>query len=102
MRLVDAEMLKMIMESGKIVIDEGILECDTVDKELRYLLEKVEDFLHEAIDGLPEHKAEWEKGDHGFYYCSGCRHEAYWDTDYGQQLFNYCPYCGARMEESHE
>lgn len=44
----------------------------------------------------------WVKGDHGFYYCSNCGHEAYWDTDYGQQKFNYCPYCGARMENGNE
>lgn len=29
--------------------------------------------------------------------CSECKHEAYWDADYGQQLFNYCPNCGVRM-----
>ena len=28
------------------------------------------------------------------YICSYCGNEAYWDTDYGQQLFDYCPYCG--------
>lgn len=33
----------------------------------------------------------------GFIYCSECNHEAYWDSDYGQQLFDYCPYCGAKM-----
>lgn len=33
----------------------------------------------------------------GIIYCSECENEAYWDTDYGQQLFDYCPYCGARM-----
>ena len=32
------------------------------------------------------------------FYCSECLNEAYWDTDYGQQLFDYCPNCGARME----
>jgi len=32
---------------------------------------------------------------HDFYECEDCNHEAYWDTDYGQQLFDYCPYCGA-------
>ena len=31
------------------------------------------------------------------FYCSECYTEAYWDTDYGQQLFNYCPDCGAEM-----
>ena len=33
----------------------------------------------------------------GFIMCSVCGEEAYWDTDYGQQLFDYCPYCGAEM-----
>lgn len=33
----------------------------------------------------------------GIIFCSVCRNEAYWDTDYGQQLFDFCPYCGARM-----
>lgn len=31
------------------------------------------------------------------YYCSECGNEAYWDTDYGQQLFDFCPRCGAKM-----
>lgn len=31
--------------------------------------------------------------------CSNCKEEAYWDTDYGQQLFDYCPYCGTRMRK---
>lgn len=35
--------------------------------------------------------------DEGIVYCSECNNEAYWDTDYGQQLFDYCPYCGAKM-----
>ena len=30
--------------------------------------------------------------------CSSCGEAAYWDTDYGQQQFRYCPYCGAYME----
>ena len=34
----------------------------------------------------------------GIKFCSVCRNEAYWDTDYGQQLFDYCPYCGAIMD----
>lgn len=31
-------------------------------------------------------------------YCSECLNEAYWDSDYGQQMFDFCPYCGAKME----
>ena len=37
----------------------------------------------------------WVENKQGFYVCSICSREAYWDTDYGQQLFDYCPYCGA-------
>lgn len=31
--------------------------------------------------------------------CSSCGNEAYWDSDYGQQLFDYCPYCGSNNGE---
>ena len=30
--------------------------------------------------------------------CSECNHVAYDDSDYGEQLFPYCPFCGAKME----
>ena len=35
-------------------------------------------------------------------YCSECLTEAYWDCDYGQQMFDFCPYCGAKMERGEE
>lgn len=57
------------------------------------------------IAGLPD--ADVEPVKHGkwlnnddkweFYKCSICGNEAYWDTDYGQQLFDFCPWCGAKM-----
>ena len=31
-------------------------------------------------------------------YCSNCLSEAYWDSDYGHQKFDYCPNCGAKMK----
>lgn len=34
--------------------------------------------------------------------CSCCGNEAYWDSDYGQQLFDWCPRCGADMRTSEE
>ncbi len=39
---------------------------------------------------------------HGDKYCSVCYGEAYFDTDYGQQLFDYCPNCGADMRGEEE
>lgn len=53
-----------------------------------------------AEDVQPVKHGRWENPvsvGNGIKFCSVCRNEAYWDTDYGQQLFDYCPYCGARM-----
>lgn len=41
----------------------------------------------------------WLRDKSGIYTCSFCKSEAYWDTDFGQQLFDYCPYCGEKMRE---
>ena len=41
-------------------------------------------------------KGKWKPSE-SIWYCSNCNNEAYWDTDYGQQLFDYCPNCGATM-----
>lgn len=50
-------------------------------------------------DVQPVRRGRWEKTKSVIMYCSVCKNEAYWDTDYGQQLFDYCPYCGADMRE---
>ena len=53
-------------------------------------------------DAKPVRNGTWKYGynpDVGFlcYFCSACGKEAYWDTDYGQQRFDFCPNCGADM-----
>lgn len=73
---------------------------------------KLADFANNTIGGLTANdimrfpRADVQPIKHGrwfhinndsFIYCSECNNEAYWDTDYGQQLFDYCPYCGAKM-----
>lgn len=57
-----------------------------------------------TIEAEPVKHAKWVYGyckaqEIKCYYCSNCGNDAYWDTDYGQQLFEFCPYCGARMDE---
>ena len=49
------------------------------------------------LEAPAKHGRWFHINDEGIVYCSECNNEAYWDTDYGQQLFNYCPYCGAKM-----
>ena len=63
-----------------------------------------------TIGAVPVVRGEWKRGREfssyprvpfigDAYYCSNCEEEAYWDTDYGQQLFGFCPNCGAKMED---
>lgn len=55
-----------------------------------------------TADVQPVRHGRWESPvsvGNGIKFCSVCRNEAYWDTDYGQQLFDYCPYCGAQMDK---
>lgn len=36
----------------------------------------------------------YTKDEKGVYKCPTCGEAAYYDTDYGQQLFVFCPWCG--------
>lgn len=36
------------------------------------------------------------------YICSNCEELAYYDSEYEEQLFKYCPYCGAKMDNPRE
>lgn len=47
-----------------------------------------------AVTPQPK-RGKWIEDKSGIYHCSNCNEEAYWDTDYGQQRFNYCPDCGS-------
>lgn len=80
------------------------LACESVEREKR--LAKLE---AEVMAVIEPKRGEWKKGIDfssyprvpflpSAYYCSNCEGEAYWDTDYGQQLFGFCPNCGAKME----
>lgn len=44
-------------------------------------------------------ESHWVRNDSGIYFCEFCKNEAYWDTENGQQTFEYCPYCGSKMTE---
>ena len=52
-RLIDADELKKKIEDGKIVIDEDVLNYNSIHDQLVYLLDKIEKFLEETIDGMP-------------------------------------------------
>lgn len=58
-------------------------------------------YLEEKLYGHPKQpkRGKWIEDKSGIYHCSNCNEEAYWDTDYGQQRFNYCPECGSDNRE---
>lgn len=82
----------------------------TYDGDVWIRVKEVRKSLKEMPPSQPEpKKGKWIKGqdvpNRKLYYhlkdalfCSVCYKEAYWDIDYGQQLFAYCPNCGAKME----
>jgi hypothetical protein len=101
MRLIDADALKSKVQAQEWKRDPTVmLALDWI-----YMLINEQP----TIDAVPVVRGEWKRGREfssyprvpfigDAYYCSNCEEEAYWDTDYGQQLFGFCPNCGAKME----
>ena len=92
------------IEKNKII---NLLEYN--DKVYHYADRDKENIVHDTVQTLCRviieaeatdvKRGAWVEDDIHIKVCSECQTEAYWDTDYGQQLFKYCPYCGARMGE---
>ena len=55
-----------------------------------------------TVDAEPVRHGEWIRDtDHHWdskFKCSRCEYETDVDTCFGKPLYNYCPYCGARMD----
>lgn len=113
MRLIDADKLKEDLDSGSIVIDEGIEKCESMHEVLVYLLAKVEACVIEKIDAQPtvERSGYWiydkDATDWGIggYRCSecGCRNNNLGISKSPFSVMNffgskYCPHCGVKME----
>ena len=84
--------LEKEIEAGNVALDEDVW----INKGLRIAIRDIKD--SKSIDVQPVKRGKWlHINNDDFIFCSECHKEAYWDTDYGQQLFDYCPYCGAQM-----
>lgn len=107
-RLIDAEALDKVIE----FYQAGYSPVESRGNAFMFkALSAVRKMVADAptIDAVPVVRGEWKRGREfssyprvpfisDAYYCSNCEEEAYWDTDYGQQLFGFCPNCGAKME----
>ena len=91
MRLIDADALRdeiaVLFERNPNLIDG-------------WLAYAVEDTIDDAPTIDPVKHGRWIKWEGDVLTCSNCKH--YWIQSGDQYDFNYCPYCGARMDEVEE
>lgn len=92
MRLIDADALKLRIDM------HGTNKFGMLDEDIRQFVDDA------PTADVPDRKVgKWVdakpmSGKVG-KVCSACGDEAYWDSDYGQQLFSFCPNCGAEMQK---
>ena len=106
MRLIDAEDFQKRIENRiSIFAKEQLSEEREIGLVIGVLL-GIEDLLkiQPTIEAKPIVHAHWvtdfdfdpeEEQELYFYFCSKCKNELFGD----KEDFNYCPYCGARMDE---
>lgn len=104
MRLIDIdpiiEKLKNAIYLGKrIGEDTANLEAVLADIEAQPTAEKKGKWTHgKDMPPMKHRNGKPKKFWPSLKYCSCCGHEAFDDSDWGEQLFDFCPYCGAKME----
>jgi uncharacterized CHY-type Zn-finger protein len=92
MRLIDAEAAKLLTEEYYPFV-EGCAEVGDV-----------KDFLDccHTIEAKPIVHAHWNEVREGLHVCSNCQVKASLTSDeydYMENLSDYCPWCGAQMNE---
>lgn len=91
MRLIDADELKRKMED--LVFYRGNIVIEIIDA-----LHKVDEC--QTVDAEPVKHARWIDPVHGVYKCSNCRSFLDFEgVNSGSGDANYCPHCGAKMDE---
>lgn len=63
------------------------------------LLERAEKAEKQLAECKPVVRAHWIDRDHGYQMCSACGEEAKEDDSLPFKVFDYCPHCGAKMDE---
>ena len=86
------DLISMEQLVTELEIEIGETYNDDIIKGIRRAIEIVEQ--RPTVEPV---RGEWIPDERGTHFCSVCDSEAYWDTDYGQELFYWCPYCGADM-----
>ena len=85
-RLIDADALKEYIDAQK---GRPFIGC-TIGEALKIMTDE-----QPTIEAVPVRRGRWIRAKCGDYSCSEC--EVVLEDD--EPLFNYCPNCGARMDE---
>lgn len=88
-----------------IDIDKAIVVIDTRGREIETTVRHILDFnkgTYEAADVAPVRHGRWIKtiGENGVTSACRCNLCGFEDNRY--LLFNYCPWCGAKMDKEEE
>ena len=85
-------------EAIEILKTDGCYEC-YVETDNPYVCNnggcEIREAYYMAIEALEQKRGEW-KYDGTYYICSACNGNSYTNS------FNYCPNCGAKMDEREE
>lgn len=72
-----------------------------VQYEIRVIINKLAELPTADLEPPIVH-AHWTTNKDGEPYCSNCNEDPPWDDRGGNWLTEYCPYCGAIMDEEAE
>lgn len=95
-RLIDADAITSSNELAKKIVSYNLTPYLKVDD----LLEFVDNLP--TIEAVPVAHGKWKpkygSEDDVYWYCSKCRKEVLYDIHGYQEITDFCPYCGARMD----
>lgn len=52
----------------------------------------------ETVDAVPVLRSKWRWDTEDIYICSRCERRVHVEEVIGRPVFEYCPYCGAKMD----
>lgn len=84
----------------QLIYKEDVIKMAWLDNECEVVtLSDIENM--EPVDAAEVVHGRWERIDKRYvemFKCSICRSECYVPTCMGEPMYDYCPYCGAKMD----
>ena len=72
------------------------------DCESEHDMEQIFTLAYKAIPSVEPKEGHWEWLTEDKYRCSNCNHETRVDECMNEPMYDFCPFCGAKMAEPQE